>query len=60
MIHDSSSDSTENSFEIKSEPTYVTDMKDKSVYYGNNSTWRRFNNYKRSNSNSKGNITVEI
>ena len=37
MIHDSSSDSTENSFEIKSEPTYVTDMKDKSVYYGNNS-----------------------
>ena len=38
VIHDSSSDSTENSFEIKSEPTYVTDMKDKSVYYGNNST----------------------
>ena len=27
-IHDSSSVSAENSFEIKSEPTYVTDMKD--------------------------------
>ena len=48
-IHDSSSVSTENSFE----PTYVTDMKDEPVYYGNNSTRGRFNNYKRSNSNSK-------
>ena len=53
MIHDSSSVSTENSFEIKSEPTYVTDMKDETAYYGNNSTRGRFNNYKRSNSNSK-------
>ena len=43
MIHDSSSDSTENSFEIKSEPTYVTDMKDEPVYYANNSSRGRFN-----------------
>ena len=52
-IHGMSSVSTENSFEIKSEPTCVTDMKDEQVYYGNNSTRGRFNNYKRSNSNSK-------
>ena len=51
--HDSPSVSTENSFEIKSEPTYVTDMKDEPVYYGNNSTRGCFNNYKRGNSNSK-------
>ena len=52
-IHDSSSVSTENSYEIKSEPIYVTDMKDEPVYYGNNSIRGCFNNYKRSNSNSK-------
>ena len=52
-IHDRSSVSTENSFEIKSEPTYVTDMKDEPNYIGNNSTTGRFNNYRRSNSNSK-------
>ena len=53
VIHDSSTVSTENSFEIKSEPTYVTDMKDEPVYYGNNSARGLFNYYKRSNSNSK-------
>ena len=42
-INDSSSFSAENSFEIKSEPTYVTDMKDEPVYYANNSLRGRFN-----------------
>ena len=58
-IHDSSSVSAENSFEIKSEPTYVTDMKDEPACYGNNSTRGRFNNYKRRNRNS-GNIPVRV
>ena len=53
LIHDNSSISTDNSFEIQSETTYLTDMKDEPVYWGNNSTTRRFNNYKRGNSNSK-------
>ena len=52
-IQDSSSFSTEYSFKIKSEPTYVTDVKAEPVYHGNNSTRGRFINYKRSNSNSK-------
>ena len=42
-INDSSSFSAENSFEIKSEPTYVTDMKAEPVYYANNSSRGRFN-----------------
>ena len=45
--------SNDNSFETKSEPTCLIDMKDEPVYYGNNSTRGRFNNYKRDNSNSK-------
>ena len=53
-IHDSSSVSTGNSFEIKAEPTYLNDRKDEPVYYANNSTRGPFNNYKRENSsNSK-------
>ena len=53
VIHDMSLLSNDNSFETKSEPTCLTDMKDEPVYYGNNSTRGRFNNYKRDNSNSK-------
>ena len=52
-IHDSSSVSTDNSAEIKSEPTYLTDMKGEPVCYGNNSTRGPFHNYKRANSKSK-------
>ena len=56
VIHASSSVSTEISIEIKQEPTYVSDMKDEPVYYGNNSTRGRFNNYKRGNGNlNRGN-----
>ena len=60
-IHDSSSVSTHNSFKIKSEATYVTDIKEEPVYYGNNSTRRRFNNYKRGIvTRNSGNITVRV
>ena len=37
-IHDSSSVSTGNSFEIKAEPTYLNDRKDEPVYYANDLT----------------------
>ena len=52
VIHDSSSVSTESSFEIKSEPTYVTDMKDEPICYGSNFLRRHFNNYKRGSSSA--------
>ena len=63
--HDSSSISRDKSSEIKREPTYINDIKDEPVYYGNNSTRGRINNHKRGSSNSHtewkyNNIKVQI
>ena len=49
VVLDSSLVSTDNSFETKKEPTYLTDIKDELVFYGSNSTRGRYDNYKSGN-----------